>query len=71
MGLSEPRSRLAAGGGGNSQAGADFLGRLGRYELLEEIAHGGMGVVYRARDPIRVRLVKILKRLRKWLCRGL
>jgi eukaryotic-like serine/threonine-protein kinase len=32
---------------------------LGKYELLGELGHGAMGVVYRARDPIINRLVAL------------
>jgi serine/threonine-protein kinase len=35
------------------------LRKLGRYELLEELGHGAMGTVYRARDPLIDRVVAI------------
>jgi serine/threonine protein kinase/uncharacterized protein YbaR (Trm112 family) len=35
------------------------LRKLGKYEVLGELGHGAMGVVYRARDPIINRLVAL------------
>ncbi len=39
--------------------GAMGMGQLGRYELLEELGRGAMGIVYRARDPVIDRIVAI------------
>ncbi|WP_437594872.1 protein kinase domain-containing protein [Sorangium sp. So ce1000] len=47
-------------------AGAEVLPRLEKYELIEELGHGGMATVYRARDP-RLRREVAVKIIHKHL----
>ncbi|WP_437312671.1 protein kinase domain-containing protein [Sorangium sp. So ce385] len=47
-------------------AGAEGLPKLEKYELIEELGHGGMATVYRARDP-RLRREVAVKIIHKHL----
>src|SRR5215510_4924093 len=64
MRLGAPARPEAAASGDQQTAPGDGhasvrLRRLGSYELIEEIAHGGMGAVYRSRQTGLNRMVAV------------
>ncbi|HVR73037.1 MAG TPA: protein kinase [Planctomycetota bacterium] len=56
----------AASLGSRAAARPEPLFKFGRYEVLEEIGHGGQGIVYRAHDPILERDIALKVLLGGW-----
>ena len=44
---------------GPREGGEDKVSRIGRYELIEKIGRGGMGIVYRGKDTVIGRAVAV------------
>jgi CheY-like chemotaxis protein len=60
LGAAAPAEGGVTGGGGEGGfAGATPGARIGRYEVLARIGRGGMGEVFRCRDPLIGRLVAV------------
>jgi eukaryotic-like serine/threonine-protein kinase len=57
--VSDEATRVGADSGPSAALDAADIRRVGRYDLLERIGRGGMGVVYRGKDSVIGRLVAV------------